>query len=436
MVKSRVFLALTAFGLFTGTGHSELFLTAEVAPTIGLTGFDTYRITATSDLGNIVCFDFSQESSYGISGPMNQVNPYGQATLFPNLNPLFGASDPSQDTQFLLDNNDVLSMFMAESDTFLHGVFALIGDKQRTIGNSVPFLQLATSASSAVNLTGSVVIRRPNDELLSVPIDIGLWNIPVQAAPLVDVLPVPEPIIPPPVNPIAPVPVPTPEPIDPDLAGPAPGEEIIELPRNDPDPVPDPILVTEPPQSEPIDSEPTDWWAGEVIARPFVWRLTSDVQKAIDISELKIDVNFAMPVWDGDGEPIYITNNSGFDSIRYIAGSEVHTDDAALLPTDGDGYSVHPDVTSFDFLSRFQGTSGSEFVSADSDQRLMLLRELQHLAYAQKHYDARTYLAAGMATGVLAAANAVSAPEPSSAFLACAIAACVTLVSRSRTAAR
>ena len=126
------------------------------------------------------------------------MNPWGQPTIF--RNPVVGDYDPLQDTQFLLDSNDVLTLFPEESASELHGVFALIGDKQRTIGNSVPFLQIATSAASDVMLKGDLVVRRPNDEYVVFTIDARLSDIIVGAAPKLDVLPVPplaspEPII-------------------------------------------------------------------------------------------------------------------------------------------------------------------------------------------------------------------------------------------------
>ena len=52
-------------------------LTAELSPIAGLPGFQTCRITATSDLGNIVGFDFTSSGGYGVTGAMNQLDPRG-----------------------------------------------------------------------------------------------------------------------------------------------------------------------------------------------------------------------------------------------------------------------------------------------------------------------------------------------------------------------
>src|SRR5258708_7513976 len=75
-------LALVAVSAYCPTAHAALVFTADVASTSGLPGFETYRITASSDLGNIVGYDFSSSGSYGVMGPMNQLNPFGQRTIF------------------------------------------------------------------------------------------------------------------------------------------------------------------------------------------------------------------------------------------------------------------------------------------------------------------------------------------------------------------
>lgn len=191
--------------------RADFLLTAEITPTVGLDGYNTYRITATSDLGNIVGFDFSEVGSYGLTGPMNQVNPFESSTIFNDITLSKFNLDNSQDTRFLFKSQDVVSLFATESNSALHGAFALSGDLQQTIGNSVPFLQIATPQSSLVNLKGSFVVRRPNDELVEFAIDTLLSAIHVGAAPQMSVLPVPEPVVLPPPPPV----MPTPNPVTP-----------------------------------------------------------------------------------------------------------------------------------------------------------------------------------------------------------------------------
>jgi hypothetical protein len=351
---------LTLLGLVADTARGELLLTAEVVPTIGLEGFDTYRITATSELGNIVCFDFSEASSFGITGPIGHVNPFGQATIFPNLNSQFGASDSSQDSQFLLDSNDVLSMFTAESDTYLRGVFALIGEKQLTIGNSVPFLQVATAASSEVNLKGSVVIRRPNDELLSVRIDIGLSSIPIQAAPQIEVLPVPEPDLPPPLPTELP-----PIPPNPD-GGASPTTTA-------PDPQTDPALDT-PPPAKPRTSDPGpasdlpvgDPWPSELerivdnpgIAPGWPGRYLDAQDGTIlpvlnsEGSEVPVEPPRILPWLEGDfpwtldlageqaGSPPALSDLNAIGATMILKLADVHVDRIAVFASSGDRVSA------------------------------------------------------------------------------------------------
>jgi hypothetical protein len=234
-----------------GSARAELDLTAEFSPTPGLDGFNTYRITATSDLGNIVGFDFSSSGNYGVTGPMNQLNPFGQPTVYQDS--MLAGGNPLQDSHFLFNCSDVLTLFPEESATSLHAAFALIGDRQLSIGNSVPFLQLATQSASDIVLKGSLVIRRPNDEYVELNIDTKLSDLTIGAAPNLAVLPIPPPepvVVPPPVvsPPIQPPHVPEPAPIV------------------QPGPIVVPPVVVPPPAPVPSPIDPI--WSAEPIAIP------------------------------------------------------------------------------------------------------------------------------------------------------------------------
>jgi hypothetical protein len=197
----RCLAALAGISLIFRVGCGALVLTTEVIPIPGLDGFQTYQITATSDFGNVVAFDFSRLGSYGIEGPLHQINPYGQPTIYNN--PGIGDYDPLRDTQFLFNSNDVLSLFPEESESYMHGAFSFIGDRQLTIGNSVPFVRIATDSAADVRLKGSFVVRRPNDEYVEYLVDSRLSDITVGAAPHLEVLPIPKPPEPPPIpNPV------------------------------------------------------------------------------------------------------------------------------------------------------------------------------------------------------------------------------------------
>src|SRR5262245_31559498 len=80
-------------------------------PTTGLPGFRTVTVTATSTVAGelIQGVDFFGGPIYnmdlGFFGPMNQVNPSGQPTVFQDLNAFFGATPVAQDSQFLFATN-------------------------------------------------------------------------------------------------------------------------------------------------------------------------------------------------------------------------------------------------------------------------------------------------------------------------------------------
>jgi hypothetical protein len=187
---ARVCLIAIAALFLCHTVRAELDLTAELSPTVGLDGFSTYRITVSSDLGNIVGYDFST-LSYGITGPLSQINPFQCPTIFQDS--IFAGGNPAQDSHFLFNCRDVVNLFPSESSTSLHTVFALRGDMQYSIGNSVPFLQLVTNSAADVQLNGSLVIRRPDDSLVELAINSKLSDVTIGAAPNLSVLPVPPP---------------------------------------------------------------------------------------------------------------------------------------------------------------------------------------------------------------------------------------------------
>jgi hypothetical protein len=168
-----------------------LSLTAEINPVAGLDGFNNYRITATSNLGNIVGFDFTQSGSFGISGPMNQVSAGDAGTIFNNsVSGILAA----QDSHFLFNGDDIISLLQEESPNTLQAAFAARGDKQLTLSNSVPFVQIATPSASDVILHGMASIQRTNGEFVLMPIDAKLSDILVGAAPALDLLPIAPPV--------------------------------------------------------------------------------------------------------------------------------------------------------------------------------------------------------------------------------------------------
>lgn len=208
MNRFPAFVAAVLVAVSSNACLAELVLTAEMLPLSGLDGLSSYRITATSDLGNVVGFDFSKVGNYGITGPLNQQEFLGESTVFGKV--AVGNNYAAKDSRFLFNSDEILNLFSEESTESLNSAFTLIGDRQLTIGNSVPFVQIATSQAQDVLLKGSLVVRRPNDEYVSQDINVRLSDILIGAAPKVDILPVPppEPIIiaPPTLPPVDPIP--------------------------------------------------------------------------------------------------------------------------------------------------------------------------------------------------------------------------------------
>ena len=121
---------------------------------------------------------------------------------------MFAGADPAQDSHFLYNSSDVIqSVPHRVRNRICTRRFALIGDKQLTIGNSVPFLQVATQSPSDIVLKGLIGIRRPDGQMVEMNIDAKLSDIAIGAAPNLAVIPVPPPqpepvvVVQPPVQP-------------------------------------------------------------------------------------------------------------------------------------------------------------------------------------------------------------------------------------------
>jgi hypothetical protein len=192
MRRSILVAAVSIFLPWQSPALGELYLTAELLPVMGGTTIETYRITATSNLGSVVAADFTKVNSFGITGSIGQVNSGGEPTIFSNVTANENATI-HQDSQFLVTSDEVLSLFTEESESGLHGAFAFIGDKQFSAGQSLPFAQVSTSDPSGVNLKGAFVVRRANGDLIETEINVSLSDIPLGPAPVLDLLPIPEP---------------------------------------------------------------------------------------------------------------------------------------------------------------------------------------------------------------------------------------------------
>lgn len=161
MRKVALFVALVSL-TFIAQSRAAIIFTGGTGgtPTVGLPGFRTYNLTATTDVGQIQGFDFASQAAYGFFGVMNQVNPFGLPTVFNDNNAAIPAvgGDASQDSQFTFKSSDLTipAGFASESGSQLRAVFAA----SAPLGTSVPFAQIVIPEDAAgyVTFTGQIQI--------------------------------------------------------------------------------------------------------------------------------------------------------------------------------------------------------------------------------------------------------------------------------------
>lgn len=158
MIRNAFVAAVVVLGC-AATSQAGVLITRSDAPTVGLAGYTTVTLTATTDNGSqIHGFDFASQPSYGFFGPMNQVNPAGVATVFDDFNFFFCfvCGQLTQDSQFKFNSSSVTvpAGFASESNTKLRAIFA----SGVSLGTSVPFVQLVIpeAASATVNYVGQI----------------------------------------------------------------------------------------------------------------------------------------------------------------------------------------------------------------------------------------------------------------------------------------
>jgi hypothetical protein len=94
---------------------APVVVTATGTPTTDLPGFTTWTLRATTDAGGIQGIDAT------FTGPMNQVNPAGNASIFEDANLFFGfvGASVDQDSQFHWPSGDVVVARSGESTSGL-----------------------------------------------------------------------------------------------------------------------------------------------------------------------------------------------------------------------------------------------------------------------------------------------------------------------------
>jgi hypothetical protein len=142
------------------SSQAAIIISQEGVPTVNMAAtHTTWTLTATATEGEqIVGFDFASLPAFGFTGPMNQINPAGNATIFTDSNGFFSfvGADVSQDSQFKFAsaNLTVPAGFASESATGLRAVFA----SGTSLGTIVPFVQLTipNAAAATVAYAGTV----------------------------------------------------------------------------------------------------------------------------------------------------------------------------------------------------------------------------------------------------------------------------------------
>ena len=148
---------LLAVLVLAACSQAGVIITSQGVPTVGLSGYTTYTLTATTNDGSqILGFDFASQSTYGFFGTLNQLNPAGLPTIFQDNNafiPFFSGWDISQDSQFkfVSTNVTVPAGFSSESSSQLRAIFAA----PAPLGTSVPFVQIVTNGGG-ITFTGQV----------------------------------------------------------------------------------------------------------------------------------------------------------------------------------------------------------------------------------------------------------------------------------------
>lgn len=163
MTSKTSMLRNALFGVFAALAVAALspasvIISSSGVPTPGLPGYGTFTITASTNDGSpIQGFDFASLPAFGFFGPMNQVNPGGNPTIFTdvfNICFFFNNCGLNQDSHFLFQSNQLTipGGFASENATSLRAVFA----RGTPFGTSVPFVQLVIPPFGTVQAVGQI----------------------------------------------------------------------------------------------------------------------------------------------------------------------------------------------------------------------------------------------------------------------------------------
>lgn len=144
----------------------------------GADGFTTYTLTATSDAGNIVGFNFAAggAEAYGITGALRQFDPFGTKVIFndaPAAQFTAAGGDILSDTHFLTTSASGIVVGNTESDSILNGAW-----NTSNAGGATPalaFAQVVLPNGATGQAFGQFTVATPNGDILeTVNVPIGI----------------------------------------------------------------------------------------------------------------------------------------------------------------------------------------------------------------------------------------------------------------------
>ncbi|MAT70288.1 MAG: hypothetical protein CMJ58_12285 [Planctomycetaceae bacterium] len=165
-ILCTVALSLVAFA---GSASAATVISLDRQDSPGDAGWETIVMTATSDAGNIIGFNFDSGggSGLGFAGPLLQVDPFGQKAIFNDVpGAIFGAagSDILNDTHFLVPSAQGIAINAAESADSLAGAFNFSNAGAQ--GPSLAFAQLVGVKGNTVSYAGDFTVATPTGNVL------------------------------------------------------------------------------------------------------------------------------------------------------------------------------------------------------------------------------------------------------------------------------
>jgi len=161
MLRNTTLAVVALLGLAAAANAATI--TVSSSPTTGTVGSSTHTLTGNAAAGErIVGFNFVGDGSLGFTGPMGQINPLGNPSVFQDSNAFFGfvGANETQDSQFKVLSAQGLAVSPSESANTLKGAFSYTGSNLANAPNVWAFAQIATAG--VVTYVGDLTIQDAN----------------------------------------------------------------------------------------------------------------------------------------------------------------------------------------------------------------------------------------------------------------------------------